>query len=144
MAAFIDKEILTATAEYSANFWNAMRCRMRNFDVLKKATDLGIGCSMLPVKDNLQMDAVIGKESVFRNLVSVVTFYGEASTIFAHDCNEMAAWVPKGAAISLARARISPRGFSLPTRGQKSARPPMTCLTMTSSSCISPSRKSIA
>ena len=105
MAAFIDKEIHTATAEYSTNFWNAMRCRTHNFDVLKKATDLGTGCTMLPVKDSLQMEAVIGKESVFRNLASVVTFYGGASTIFAHDCNELAAWVPEGAAIPLQDAK---------------------------------------
>lgn len=102
---FNEKEYFIGTADYRNHFWNAMQRKPYDQAVLEQADETAAPERMLPLQDAVQLDKAIERESVFRGLATVSKFYGGSSRIFAHDCNEVAAWVPEGSAIPLQDAQ---------------------------------------
>ena len=100
-AIFNDKEYIIGTADYRNNFWNAMRRNPYDQAVLDQAEETPVAERQIPLQDTMQMEKIIEREGVFRKLATVAKFYGGASRIFAHDCGEVAAWVPEGGEIPL-------------------------------------------
>lgn len=100
-----EKEHIIGTTDYRNNFWNAMRRNHYDQSVLDQADGTAAPERMLPLQDAIQMDKAIEQESVLCRLATVSKFYGGSSRIFAHDCNEVAAWVPEGGAIPLQDAQ---------------------------------------
>lgn len=96
---FNENEYIIGTADYRRNFWNAMRREPCNYDVLDKAEETPSSEHLLPLQDASTMDTVIERESVLRSICTAVKFYSGASHILAHDCTDIAEWVPEGAEI---------------------------------------------
>lgn len=101
MTAFNEKEYLIGTAEYGANFWNAMRGIQHAYDKIHGGANGITGGYALPSGSNEKLQKAITQESLFRNMATVIKTYNGASRIFAKDCSDIAAWVPEGGSIPL-------------------------------------------
>lgn len=101
MTAFNEKEYLIGTAEYGANFWNAMRGIQHAYDKIHGGANGITGGYALPSGSNEKLQKAITQESLFRNMATVIKAYNGASRIFAKDCSDIAAWVPEGGSIPL-------------------------------------------
>lgn len=101
MTAFNEKEYLIGTAEYGANFWNAMRGIQHAYDKIHGGANGITGGYALPSGSNEKLQKAITQESLFRSMATVIKAYNGASRIFAKDCSDIAAWVPEGGSIPL-------------------------------------------
>lgn len=101
MTVFNEKEYLIGTAEYGANFWNAMRGIPHAYDKIHGGANGITGGYALPSGSNEKLQKVITQESLFRSMATVIKAYNGASRIFAKDCSDIAAWVPEGGSIPL-------------------------------------------
>ena len=101
MTAFNEKEYLIGTAEYSANFWNAMRGIQHAYDKIHGGANGITGGYALPSGSNDKLQKAITQESLFRSMATVIKSYNGASRIFAKGCSDIAAWVPEGGSIPL-------------------------------------------
>ena len=101
MTAFNEKEYLIGTAEYGANFWNAMRGIPHAYDKIHGGANGITGGYALPSGSNEKLQKAITQESLFRSMATVIKAYNGASRIFAKDCSDIAAWVPEGGSIPL-------------------------------------------
>ena len=101
MTIFSEKEYLIGTAEYGANFWNAMRGIQHAYDKIHGGANGITGGYALPSGSNEKLQKAITQESLFRSMATVIKAYNGASRIFAKDCSDIAAWVPEGGSIPL-------------------------------------------
>lgn len=101
MTTFNEKEYLISTAEYGANFWNAMRGISHAYDKIHGGANGITGGYALPSGSNEKLQKAITQESLFRSMATVIKAYNGASRIFAKDCSDIAAWVPEGGSIPL-------------------------------------------
>ena len=101
MTVFNEKEYLIGTAEYGANFWNAMRGIPHAYDKIYGGANGITGGYALPSGSNEKLQKAITHESLFRSMATVIKAYNGASRIFAKDCSDIAAWVPEGGSIPL-------------------------------------------
>ena len=101
MTVFNEKEYLIGTAEYGANFWNAMRGIQHAYDKIHGGANGNTGGYALPSGSNEKLQKAITQESLFRRMATVIKAYNGASRIFAKDCSDIAAWVPEGGSIPL-------------------------------------------
>lgn len=101
MTVFNEKEYLIGTAEYGANFWNAMRGIPHAYDKIHGGANGITGGYALPSGSNEKLQKAITQESLFRSMATVIKAYNGASRIFAKDCSDIAAWVPEGGSIPL-------------------------------------------
>ena len=101
MTAFNEKEYLIGTAEYGANFWNAMRGIPHAYDKIHGGANGITGGYALPSGSNEKLQKAITQKSLFRSMATVIKAYNGASRIFAKDCSDIAAWVPEGGSIPL-------------------------------------------
>lgn len=101
MTIFNEKEYLIGTAEYGANFWNAMRGIQHAYDKIHGGANGITGGYALPSGSNEKLQKAITQESLFRSMATVIKAYNGASRIFAKDCSDIAAWVPEGGSIPL-------------------------------------------
>ena len=101
MTVFNEKEYLIGTAEYGANFWNAMRGIQHAYDKIHGGGNGITGGYALPSGSNEKLQKAITQESLFRSMATVIKAYNGASRIFAKDCSDIAAWVPEGGSIPL-------------------------------------------
>ena len=101
MTIFNEKKYLIGTAEYSANFWNAMRGIQHAYDKIHGGSYGITGGYAMPSGSNDKLQKAIKRESLFRSMATVIKAYGGASRIFAKDCADIATWVPEGGSIPL-------------------------------------------
>lgn len=95
-------EKIIHTTDYKNHFWNALRGREHSAAVFGEGRDIQTGGYVLPTASEGSYDRAIRKESLFRNIATVVRAYGGSERIFAKDCEDLAAWVPEGESIPLA------------------------------------------
>ena len=101
MTTFNEKEYLIGTADYESNFWNAMRGGHYAVEKIHGGTDSATGGYTLPSGSEDKYAKAVKKESIFRNLATVVKAYNGSSRIFAKDCDDLAVWVPEGGDIPI-------------------------------------------
>lgn len=101
MTTFDEKEFLIGTADYDTHFWNAMRGSDFAITKIHGGTDTATGGFTLPSGSDEKLAKAVKKESIFRNLATVVKAYNGSSRIFAKDCDDLAVWVPEGGDIPI-------------------------------------------
>jgi len=100
MATFNERDFFTGTADYDRHFWNAMKGGREVTDTLSKGSARESGGFYLPSGAKDKYSKAIKKESIFRNLATVIHAYS-GSRIFAKDCEDTAMWVPEGGSIPI-------------------------------------------
>ena len=101
MTTFNEKEYLIGTADYDTHFWNTMRGSGAVTDKIHGGMDRATGGYALPSGSGAKYADAVKRESIFRNIATVVKSYNGASRIFAKDCDDIAAWVPEGGTIPI-------------------------------------------
>lgn len=75
MTTFNEKDHLIGTAEYNTNFWNVMRGSRYDIDNLSDGKDISTGGYALPSGSDEKLRKAIRRESLFRNMATVVKAY---------------------------------------------------------------------
>lgn len=101
MTTFNEKARLIGTAEYNTNFWNVMRGNIYDRDKISGGSDISTGGYALPSESDEKLRKAIKRESLFRNMATVVKAYNGASRIYAKDCDDLAEWVPENGSIPI-------------------------------------------
>lgn len=92
---------ITAQPEYDIQFWNAMRNKNGDLEVLNKGRDTATGTFKLPAASSNKMAKSIEKESLFRGISTVIPAYGNGYSIFAKDCKDRGMFVPEAGEIPI-------------------------------------------
>lgn len=90
---------ITGMPEYDVQFWNAMRGYSGNEDVLSKGRIIATNSYALPVSATDKIANALMKESVFRNLATVIKAYNTGYLIKTKDCIDVAQFVPENTEI---------------------------------------------
>ena len=101
MTTFNELDYFTGTAEYDRHFWNVMKGGKDVTDTLSRGSARESGGFYLPSGAEDKYSKAIRKESIFRNLATVIHAFGGSSRSFAKDCEDIAAWVPEGGSIPI-------------------------------------------
>ena len=101
MTTFNEKNRMIGTAEYNTNFWNVMRGDRYAIDRIQDGKDISTGGYALPAAADDKLRKAIRRESLFRNMATVVKAYNSGSRIFAKDCDDLAQWVPENGNIPI-------------------------------------------
>ena len=101
MTTFNEKARLIGTAEYNTNFWNVMRGSLYDRDKISGGSDISTGGYALPSGSDEKLRKAIRRDSLFRNMATVVKAYNGASRIYAKDCDDLAEWVPENGSIPI-------------------------------------------
>jgi HK97 family phage major capsid protein len=83
-------------SDYDINFWNAMRGKTENYDLMNKGLVTSNGTYAMAPRSNDKCQNAINAESLFRQICTVIKAYGSGYRIFAKDCDDLAVWVPEG------------------------------------------------
>ncbi len=86
---------VTASPEYDIQFWNAARGKRGNEDVLAKGRISATGSYQLPASTAGNIEKEMTKESVFRNIATVIKAYKSGYRIVAKDCEDVAEFIPE-------------------------------------------------
>lgn len=86
---------ITAQPEYDIQFWNAARGKRGSEDVLAKGRISATGSYELPASTVGDIEKAMVKESVFRNIATVIKAYKSGYRILAKDCNDVAEFIPE-------------------------------------------------
>lgn len=84
---------ITGSPEYDVQFWNAMRGRRERDDVLSKGHVVLTDSYELPIGAADKIVKSLTKESVFRNLATVIKGYRSGYRIYTKDCEDVAQFV---------------------------------------------------
>lgn len=84
---------VTASPEYDIQFWNAARGKRGNEDVLAKGRISATGSYQLPASTAGDIEKAMVKESVFRNIATVIKAYKSGYRILAKDCEDVAEFI---------------------------------------------------
>ena len=90
---------ITATADYRAQFWNAMKGSKEYSDTLISGKDESSGAFLLPDDFQTKLDSKIKDIGIFRKYANVITAYNGPSHIHATDCEDVAMFVPENGEI---------------------------------------------
>lgn len=90
---------ITNTPEYEKAFWNLMRNKPTNYDVLKNGSALN-KTFILPDNNTKKLCEAIKKESIFRTIGTTVNAY-DGGVIYDSDYKDKAIWLPEGAVFPL-------------------------------------------
>ncbi len=101
MTTFNEKDRIIGSAEYNTNFWNVMRGNRYAAEKIHGGSDLSTGGYALPAASDDKLRKAIRRESLFRNMATVVKAYNGGSRIFAKDCDDLAQWVPENGSIPI-------------------------------------------
>lgn len=101
MTTFNEKNRMLGTVEYNTNFWNVMRGDRYAIDRIQDGKDISTGGFALPSGADDKLRKAIRRESLFRNMATVVKAYNSGSRIFAKDCDDLAQWVPENGNIPI-------------------------------------------
>lgn len=86
---------VTASPEYDIQFWNAARGKRGNEDVLEKGRISTTGSYQLPASTAGDIEKAMIKESVFRNIATVIKAYKSGYRILAKDCDDVTEFIPE-------------------------------------------------
>lgn len=84
-----------AQPEYDIQFWNTARGMKENEDALAKGRVMATGSYVLPAGAAGKIAKAMEKESVFRNIATVIRAYNSGYRIYAKDCKELAQFIPE-------------------------------------------------
>ena len=101
MTTFNEKDRIISSAEYNTNFWNLMRGNRYAADSMHDSKDVSTGGYALPSAADDKLRKAIRRESLFRNMATVVKAYNGGSRIFAKDCDDLAEWAPENGSIPI-------------------------------------------
>ena len=101
MITYTERLAYIGSPEYDKHFWNAMRGNDGSYTELSKGRNIETGTYAMPNSTNNKYMAALEKESLFRNIGTVITAYDNGYRIFAKDNNDLAEWVPEGDAIQI-------------------------------------------
>ena len=88
--------------DYDYHFWNAMRGKTESLDRMGHGRSSATGTyAMAPISNNKYMKA-LAKESLFRNIGTVVNAFNSGYRILAKDCKDVVAWVPENGEVPMA------------------------------------------
>lgn len=90
---------ITGMPEYDVQFWNMMRGFRGNEDVLSKGRIIATNSYALPVSAIDKISTALKKESVFRNLATVIKAYNTGYLIKTKDCTDIANFIPENCEI---------------------------------------------
>lgn len=86
---------ITATNDYTTQFWNAMRGGRDYPEALISGKDDSSGAFILPDDFQSKLDSKVKDIGIFRNHATVITAYNGPSHILANDCEDVAMFVPE-------------------------------------------------
>jgi HK97 family phage major capsid protein len=101
MITYTERLPYTSSPEYDKHFWNAMRGNNGSYSELSKGRNIETGTYAMPNTANNKYMAALQKESLFRNIGTVIKAYDFGYRIFAKDSNDLAQWVPESDAIPI-------------------------------------------
>ncbi len=101
MITYTERLAYIGSPEYDKHFWNAMRGNDGSYTELSKGRNIETGTYAMPNSTNNKYMAALEKESLFRNIGTVIKAYDNGYRIFAKDNNDLAEWVPEGDAIQI-------------------------------------------
>jgi HK97 family phage major capsid protein len=101
MITYTERLPYTGSPEYDKHFWNAMRGNDGSYAELSKGRNIETGTYAMPNTANNKYMAALQKESLFRNIGTVIKAYDSGYRIFAKDSADLAQWVPEGDAIPI-------------------------------------------
>ena len=101
MSTYTERLPYTGSPEYDKHFWNAMRGHDSSFDELSKGYSTGTGLYAMPNSSDNKYMTSLEKESLFRNIGTVIKAYGSGYRVFAKDSNDIAQWVAENEAIPI-------------------------------------------
>ena len=101
MSTYTERLPYTGSPEYDKHFWNAMRGHESSYDELSKGRSTGTGLYAMPNSAQNKYMAALEKESLFRNIGTVIKAYGSGYRIFAKDSNDLAQWVAENDAVPI-------------------------------------------
>ena len=101
MSTYTERLSYTGSPEYDKHFWNAMRGNAGSFDQIANGRSTGTGLYAMPNSAQNKYMAALEKESLFRNIGTVIKAYGSGYRIFAKDSNDLAQWVAENDAVPI-------------------------------------------
>lgn len=91
----------SAQPEYDVQFWNMARGNVTSENYLSKGYNTSDGTYRMPLASSNKVEQVLTKESLFRNISTVINAHAHGYRIFAKDCDDMALFVPEGGQIPI-------------------------------------------
>ena len=91
---------------YELHFWNAMRGKKGDNEIMKKGFDSISGAYAVTKKEQNKYMAAIKHESLFRNFATEIRVYDTNYRIKTVNSNDVAVWVPEGASIPIEDAVV--------------------------------------
>jgi HK97 family phage major capsid protein len=101
MSTYTERLSYTGSPEYDKHFWNAMRGNAGSFDQIANGRSTGTGLYGMPNSAQNKYMESLEKESLFRNIGTVIKAYGSGYRIFAKDSNDLAQWVAENDAVPI-------------------------------------------
>lgn len=101
MRNYNEIKIHTGQPEYNKGFWNAMKGKVGDNDILSNGYSDATGTYALPSHTDSKLLDAIASKSIFHNIATVHKAYGGASKIFAKDCNDISMFVPENGSIPI-------------------------------------------
>jgi len=95
---------VTGTPEYDRHFWNAMRGAKESVISLESGRNSMTGAYALPNSTHNNYMAALAQKSLFRQIGTPIEAYNSGYRIFAHDCDDVAAWIPENGAFPISDA----------------------------------------
>lgn len=96
---------ITGMPEYDIQFWNTMRGFRGNEETLSKGRIIATNSYALPVSAVDKISTALKKESVFRNLATVIKACNSGYLIKTKDCTDMANFIPENIEIPVKDGR---------------------------------------
>lgn len=98
------KHLVTGTPEYDRNFWNAMRGAKESVASLEPGRNIVTNAYALPNSTHNNYMTALAQMSLFRQIGTLIEAYNSAYRIFAHDCDDVATWIPENGAFPITDA----------------------------------------
>ena len=92
---------VTRSPEYDRNFWNALRRKDYNPELLARGKVKGVDTYNLPDSDRRKFAGYLKNESLFRRIGTVINLGVGDHKILAKDCEDIADWIDEGEAIPI-------------------------------------------
>lgn len=96
-----EKFIHMGQPEYHQHFWNAMKGKDDAYQHLQVGRNQSTDAYEFPNPSLNRYNVALEKESIFRNLCSVMHAYGTKYSIYAKDCRDVAKWTPESDGIDV-------------------------------------------
>lgn len=101
MLTYTERLPYTGSPEYDKHFWNSMRGHDSSIEALSKGRSSGNGLFALPNSSDNKYMAALEKESLFRQIATVIKAYNSGYRIFAKESNDLAEWVAENDAFPI-------------------------------------------